>query len=122
MSAPTDAPATIGRNRVRAAAAAVLATLLLAAAFAAQTSAAKAPRDFFGIFAENPSDKDFRGMGDAGFGTNRVPVNWAAVQPTRNGPYNWSQPDRGVYQSRRHGMRPALVVYGTPEVRAQADR
>ena len=55
MSTPTDAPATIGRNRVRAAAAAVLATLLLAAAFAAQTSAAKAPRDFFGIFAENPA-------------------------------------------------------------------
>ncbi len=115
MSAPRNAPATAGRNRVRAAAAAVLATLLLAAAFAAQTSAAKAPRDFFGIFAENPARKDFRGMGDAGFGTNRVPVNWAAVQKTRGGSYDWSQPDRGVYYSAKNGMRPALVVYGTPK-------
>jgi hypothetical protein len=115
MSAPRDVPATAGRNRVRAAAAAVLATLLLAAAFAAQTSAAKAPRDFFGIFAENPARKDFRGMGDAGFGTNRVPVNWAAVQKTRGGSYDWSQPDRGVYYSAKNGMRPALVVYGTPK-------
>jgi polysaccharide biosynthesis protein PslG len=116
MSTPTNAPApaTAGRTRIRAATAAVLALFLLAAAFAAQASAAKVPRDFFGIFAESPSDKDFRGMGDAGFATNRVPVNWAAVQAKRNGPYNWAQPDRGVYQSAKHGMRSALVVYGTP--------
>jgi hypothetical protein len=114
MSAPRDVPATAGRNRVRAAIAAVLAVLLLGAAFAAQAGAAKAPRDFFGIFAEGPSDKDFPGMGNAGFGSNRVPVNWAAVQAKRKGPYNWAQPDRGVYQSAKNGMRPALVVYGTP--------
>jgi hypothetical protein len=53
-------------------------------------------------------------MGDAGFGANRVPVNWAATQTSRKGPYNWTQSDQGVYSSVKHGMRPALVVFGTP--------
>ncbi|HET6830440.1 MAG TPA: hypothetical protein VFH44_03720 [Solirubrobacterales bacterium] len=82
---------------------------------AAQPAAAKAPRDFFGVFAEGPSLRDFRGMGDTGFGTTRVPVNWAAVQSSRDSAYDWSQPDRGVYYAAKNGMRPTLVVYGTPK-------
>ncbi|MCB0874628.1 MAG: hypothetical protein R2718_11580 [Solirubrobacterales bacterium] len=81
---------------------------------AAQPAAAKVPSDFFGIFAEGPTHKDYRGMGDAGFGTNRVPVNWALIQKTRNGGYDWSTADRGVYYSAEQGMRPTLIVYGTP--------
>jgi len=80
----------------------------------AGTAAAKAPRDFIGIFAEGPSKKDYRGMGDAGFATMRVPVNWAAVQPTRKAPYDWTQPDYFIRSAAENGMRPALVVYGTP--------
>ena len=38
-------------------------------------------------------------MGEAGFGTYRVPVNWAAIQPNRNGGYDWSQPDQGVFNA-----------------------
>lgn len=103
-------------NRVgRPLAALALILTVAVAALAAQPAAAKAPRDFFGIFAEGPSLKDFRGMGDAGFGTNRVPVNWGAIQKTRDGSYDWQSADRGVYYSAKHGMRPALVVYGTPK-------
>jgi hypothetical protein len=53
-------------------------------------------------------------MGDAGFGTQRVPVNWAAIQATRKPAYAWGQSDYGVYNAAKQGMRPALVVYGTP--------
>ncbi len=95
--------------------AAVAVILVLAAAVAAQPAGAKVPSDFFGVFAEGPTNEDFRGMGDAGFGTNRVPVNWAAIQQTRNGGYDWSTSDRGVYYTAKNGMRPALVVYGTPK-------
>jgi hypothetical protein len=107
--------ASIARSGRRAPIALLAAVLGLAAILlGAQPAAAKAPRDFFGIFAEGPSHKDFRGMGDAGFGTQRVPVNWASVQPTRKSEYNWGQPDYGVYNAAANGMRPSLIVYGTP--------
>lgn len=107
--------ASINRSRRGVVGAILVAVLALAAILlGAQPAAAKAPRDFFGIFAEGPSLKDHRGMGDAGFGTQRVPVNWAAVQKSRDSRYDWSQPDRGVYYAAKNGMRPALIVYGTP--------
>lgn len=109
-----DRTPTEHRNRGRLIAAALLALALLAVTLAARADAAKVPRDFFGVFAETPSKQDFRGMGDAGFGSERVPVNWAAVQSQRNGEYNWGQPDFGVYNAAKHGIRPTLVVYGTP--------
>ena len=62
-------------------------------------------------------------MGDAGFGTNRVPVNWAAVQtPRGTAPTTGASPIAASTTRLKNGMRPALVVYGTPGVRAQADR
>jgi hypothetical protein len=103
-----------GNPTGRATAAAIFGAILSIAALLPGAAAAKVPSDFFGVFAENPSKKDFRGMGDAGFQVNRVPVNWAAVQAKRGGGYNWGQPDRGVYYSAKHGMRPVLVVFGTP--------
>jgi hypothetical protein len=117
MSAPSDdTSARRTRRGLRAAAGSgLLMVLVLAiAAIAAQSATAKAPRDFFGIFAEGPTSKDFKGMGKAGFGTYRVPVNWAAVQPSRKGGYDWSQPDQGVFSAAKNGMRPTLIVYGTP--------
>lgn len=112
MSASTGP--TRSRPAGRLAAALTVGLLAATAAVGAQPAAAKVPGDFFGIFAEGPSRKDYKGMGAAGFGTYRVPVNWAAVQPTRNGGYNWSQPDQGVHYAAKNGMRPTLIVYGTP--------
>lgn len=113
MSAANAASTARARGRATIAlGAAALAVLI--AMLGAQPAAAGAPRDFFGIFAEGPSLKDFRGMGDAGFGTQRVPVNWASVQPTRKAEYDWGQPDYGVYNAAANGMRPSLIVYGTP--------
>ena len=114
MNASTDENNERIVNRGRLAGALILILALAASILAAQPAAAKAPSDFFGVFAESPSKRDYRGMGDAGFGANRVPVNWAATQTSRKGPYNWTQSDQGVYSSVKHGMRPALVVFGTP--------
>jgi hypothetical protein len=94
----------------------VAAALLAAAAFAlpAASADAKVPSDFFGIFAEGPTEGDFKDMGDAGFGTYRVPINWGSIQKTRDGGYSWGQSDYGVYNAAKNGMRPVPVVYGTP--------
>ncbi len=120
MSAPSEDTDARRTTRSRWAGAVAMALLLAIAAIAAQPAAAKAPKaanapsDFFGIFAEGPTSKDFKGMGKAGFGTYRVPVNWAAVQHTRKDGYDWSQPDQGVFSAAQNGMRPTLIVYGTP--------
>jgi len=102
------------KTRIRETAALLLVLALAVTAIAAQPAAAKAPGDFFGIFAEGPTENDFKRMGKSGFGTYRVPVNWSAVQKTRKGGYEWAQPDYGVYNAAKHGMRPTLVVFGTP--------
>jgi hypothetical protein len=80
----------------------------------ASAAHAKVPGDFFGIFAEAPAKGEFKDMGKAGFGTYRVPVNWAAIQKTKSGGYSWAQSDYGVYNAAKHHMRPALVIFGTP--------
>lgn len=77
-------------------------------------AAKAAPKDFFGIFAESDAEDDFKGSAKAGFGAFRVPVNWASVQLSRGGPYNWTAPDRGVYLAAKYGMRPVLVIFGSP--------
>jgi len=99
-------------HRFRIALICCLATLGLAAG--AATATAKVPSDFFGIFAEAPSKGEFKDMGKAGFGTYRVPVNWASIQKTKNGDYDFSQSDYGVYYAAKHHMRAVPVVYGTP--------
>ena len=85
-----------------------------AAADAKLEAKAKVPADFFGISAQHPDQGDFVGMGKAGFGTYRAPINWAAVQQTRDGGYNWAQPDAEVRAATENGLRPVPVVFGTP--------
>ncbi len=114
MSRPSDATDARRPYHRRTTAALLLAIALATTAIAAQPAAAKVPGDFFGIFAEGPTEKDFKQMGKSGFGTYRVPVNWSAVEKTRKGGYDWAQPDYGVYNAAKHGMRPTLVVFGTP--------
>ena len=102
-----------GERRPRAGLAIVAALLLIAAALPA-SAAAKVPDGFFGIFAESPAKGEFKAMGKAGFRSYRVPVNWGAIQKTKNGGYDWTQSDYGVYYAAKHHMRPVPVVFGTP--------
>jgi hypothetical protein len=94
----------------------VVASLTLCAAIVgpASAGAAKAPSEFFGISAEHPSESDFAGMGSAGFGAYRVPVNWSSIQATRDGGYDWAGLDAQIRFATENGLRPVPVVFGTP--------
>jgi hypothetical protein len=106
-----------GLSTSRLAAAAVCAVAVAVAILlgAGSTSAsAKVPGDFYGVFAEGPSEQDFSAMGKAGFGSYRVPVNWKAIQRTKKGGYQFSQSDYGMVHAAENGMSPVFVVFGTP--------
>ncbi len=105
-------PGGVAGTRLAKVVVALLATFALA--LPTSGASAKVPADFFGIFAEGPIEKDFKDMGDAGFGTYRVPINWSSIQQTRDGDYAWGQSDYGIYNAAKNGMRPVPVVYGTP--------
>ncbi len=75
---------------------------------------AKVSADFFGISAEIPVAGDFDGMGNAGFGSYRVPILWSSIQQTSDGEYDWTLPDSEIRHATENGMRPVPVVFGTP--------
>lgn len=104
---------------VLAALAALLALALTAPSADAKT---KVPGDFFGISATLPSEDDYAGMGNAGFGAFRFDINWAAVQQTRNGGFDWSGTDATVRLAAGNGMQPTPLLLGTPRfVKANAE-
>lgn len=87
--------------------------LLLALALPA-SAAAKVGNDFFGATAVDPTDHDFDGMAATGFGDYRFELSWRVIQQTRKSGYEWGYVDARVAQAARVGIRPSLVIYGTP--------
>lgn len=105
--------ASIGRAlRLRALLACALA--VVAALTATSPAAAKVPADFFGIDAEVADAGDYPAMAGAGFGTFRLAINWASVQPTEDGPYDFSSSDAGVSAAASAGLTPIVDVFGSP--------
>lgn len=93
----------------------VLIACVLALALALPASAAaKVGNSFFGAAAVDPTDQDFDGMAATGFGVYRFELSWRVIQQTRNSGYDWGYVDARMAQTARVGMRPSLVVYGTP--------
>jgi polysaccharide biosynthesis protein PslG len=95
------------------------ACLLVALVAGAQPGAAKPrippPRGFFGIVPQNAlTDADASYMKAGGIEAVRWPLPWNGVQPTENGPYNWSVLDPVVEVAARHGLQVLPFVYGTP--------
>lgn len=100
---------------LRGALPALLAAIALLVGLSAPSPAsAKVPNGFFGVSAVAPSSKDFSRMAKGGLGAYRFGVNWATVQRTRNGPYNWNETDINVRHSAQNGMRSVPVLFGTP--------
>lgn len=98
----------------------LLLTIVALALPAAAT--AKVPDDFFGVSATLPTDGDYSRMGKVGFGAYRFDINWAGVQKTRRGPFDWSGPDATVRHAAMAGMRPTPILIGTPRfVKRNAD-
>jgi len=92
-----------------------IALLALAAALLAPAAAQALPRTFCGIAPQTPlSDTDAAYMKAGGIGSVRWPVNWAIVQPTAKGGYDWSSLDPAVEAATRHGLTVLPFLYGTP--------
>ena len=53
-------------------------------------------------------------MKAGGIGSVRWPVNWATVQPTKKGGYDWSSVDPAVAAAARRGLTVLPFLYGTP--------
>jgi hypothetical protein len=89
--------------------------LALVAALVAPSVAQALPRAFFGIAPQTVlSDTDAAYMKAGGIGSVRWPVNWATVQPTAKGGYDWSSVDPAVEAAARRGLTILPFLYGTP--------
>jgi polysaccharide biosynthesis protein PslG len=89
--------------------------LALAVSLAAPSAAGALSPSFFGIAPQTHlTDTDTAYMKAARIGSVRWPVNWATVQPTANGGYNWSSVDPAVVAAARAGLKVLPFLYGTP--------
>lgn len=89
--------------------------LALAAALLLPSPSQALPRAFFGIAPQTPlTDADAAYMKAGGIGSVRWPVNWAAVQPTKKGGFDWSSVDPAVASAARRGLTVLPFLYGTP--------
>ncbi|MEX2106796.1 MAG: beta-galactosidase [Solirubrobacterales bacterium] len=100
---------------------ALLLTVCLAGALliGVQAGSAKlppgAPKGFFGIGPQTGvTQEDASYMRAGGIESIRVPVSWAAIQPTRNGGYDWAGLDEAVETATRAGLRVLPFLYTTP--------
>jgi hypothetical protein len=98
----------------------LLLAALAAALFAsAQSGSAKSlprpPAGFFGIAPQTGlTDEDLNYMKAGGIQGIRWPMIWSAIQPTRNGGYDWSSFDPIVLVAARHGLQVLPFVLSTP--------
>lgn len=94
------------------------ALLSLAAAIAlagAATAQARLPKDFFGIVPQTPiTEEDTNRMRHGGVDTLRVPLSWAATQPSASLPPNWSGFDQIVAAAARSNIDVFPVLEGVP--------
>jgi hypothetical protein len=88
------------------------AIVLLASAISAE---ARVPRDFFGIVPQTElTGEDTNRMRQGGVDSVRVPVSWAAVQPTPAPVYNWTGLDALVATAAHSGINVLPFLFQTP--------
>ena len=80
------------------------------------------PKNFFGMMANGPLDSpatdlmaEAAVMRAAGVDSQRVPINWDRIQPTQDGPLDWSQVDRKVLAAAANHMTVLGLVLGSPD-------
>lgn len=108
---------------------AILAVALLGAAtFASVQSGSarplpKPPQGFFGIGPQTViTPQDARYMKAGGIESVRIPVSWAATQPTKKGGYLWEGMDEIVATLTNAGLRVFPVIEATPRWLARDSR
>jgi hypothetical protein len=101
---------------VAAAASALL--LLVAAAPAGAVS-----RSFFGIVPSvTPGQAEFETMSEARVGSYRFVLDWAKVQPTQGGAYDWSEIDAEIANASQNGLELLPILYGSPGYASDSHR
>lgn len=89
--------------------------LALAVALIVPATAQALPSTFFGIAPQTAlTDRDASYMKAGGIGAVRWPINWATVQPTAKGGYDWSSVDPAITAASRKGLKFLPFLYGTP--------
>lgn len=92
---------------------AILATSLAAAVLAAP--AAAVPGKFWGVIPQaTPSLEQLQRLKRGGVDSIRVPVVWSGIQPTRNGPMDWSGVDREFEAAVLAGIEVLPGLSGVP--------
>jgi hypothetical protein len=83
----------------------------------------KPPPGFFGIGPQTGiTPTDARYMKAGGIESVRLPISWAAVQPTENGGYQWAAFDETVATLANAGLRVFPVIEATPPWLARDSR
>lgn len=95
---------------------ALLAGLLALTALACTASAAQAlPAKFWGAVPQSPlSVEQYQRVHRGGVDTIRIPINWAAVQPSEGAPFDWSATDSQVSEAARTGIDVLPFLAGVP--------
>ncbi len=87
------------------------------AAFAIGASTAVAlPGNFWGVVPQaTPNLEQLQRLKRGGVSSIRIPVIWPAVQPLRNGAFNWSGVDAQVENASRAGIAVLPFLVGAPK-------
>ncbi|MFN8218179.1 MAG: hypothetical protein U0R71_16425 [Solirubrobacterales bacterium] len=94
-----------------------LAALLLAAAAlgTAAPLATALPRGFWGVVPQaGATPAQMQRLQRGGVRSIRVPIDWAAVQPSSRGDFDWTGPDAAVEAAARAGLEVLPVLVGAP--------
>jgi hypothetical protein len=89
--------------------------LLICVLLVPQTSAASAPRGFYGLIpATDPDSNEIARMGAGKVGTMRINFVWGAVQPSEGAAFDWSHYDAIIGAAAQQGIRVLPTVYSSP--------
>jgi hypothetical protein len=92
---------------------ATLTIVMVLGVFAA--NAAALPAKFFGVVPQSVlSQEQFNILKKGGVQTMRVPIEWPAVQPERNGQYEWATFDPLIERASQSGIELLPFLVGTP--------
>ncbi len=85
---------------------------IVALALVPSTAAAQAPS--FGVHSQAISDFEADRMERGGIRSLRMTFQWARVQPTQDGPYDWDFYDRVMTRTAAHGIDVLPILIGSP--------
>lgn len=95
----------------------LIAATAVALCLGTASSAAAAPRDFYGVVGGkfDPNDAEFDRMGAGRVGSIRVNLAWATVQEDGpSAPYDWGRYDPVVQHAAENGIEVLMTIFGTP--------